>query len=206
MEEHISQEPRSRRAPRSGWLVAGLVAGILLAPTAAVAAGVSVYSLVGPNGTKAAVTKAGQLQTTTIDPTMIRAFSDSGYTGGNECTRDFTVPHGKSLILTDATWDIWRDPTPGSGNDVWLSTASNCSSFLMDYNPGSVGAQEFTFGQGIVVTQGHSVYASSAGGNLGAEYYAHGYLVPSADAPNPTSYAAVQPASAKWPLLHRVHG
>jgi len=206
MGEHTTHEARPRRGARSGWLIAGLAAGILLAPTAAVAAGVSVYSLVGPNGTKAAVTKAGQLQTTTIDPTMFRAFSDYGFTGLNECAREFTVPHGKSLILTDVSWDVWRDPTPGSGNDVWLSTSPSCNAPLMDWNPGAIGAQEFSFGQGLVVTQGHSVYASSTGGTLGAEFYAHGYLVPSADAPNPTSYSAVHPASARTPLLHRVRG
>jgi hypothetical protein len=53
---------------RAGWIVVGLVAALVLVPTAAVAATATLVKIQGTSGNKADVTGAGQLLTTTAQP------------------------------------------------------------------------------------------------------------------------------------------
>lgn len=170
------------------WLGAGLALGLLLATGTAVAATAGVVSLVGPNGVAAQVTRAGQLEVAPAAPATSRAFYDLDL-GGAVCTPIYTAPAGESLVLQEVTVDIYADTSPGSGDNVQVTTDAACQDPLFDDNPSSVGATVFPLGSGVVVPAGHRLYAI-ANDNILAEVYGYGYLVPVRDAPNPTVAAA----------------
>ena len=183
------------RGMSPGWLAAGVAVGVILAPVAAVAAGAGVTSLVGPNGTKAAVARTGQLLTNPADVNSIRIFTnlDSLQAGGTStgCVPLYIVPAGDSLVLTQLTIDTWVDPTPGTSNNVifWTGTSgTKCMNPIGDVNPPTFGDTVLPFSPGYVVPAGDDV-AGIAGGGVSAEVYAMGYLVPVADAPHLTGVA-----------------
>lgn len=166
------------------WLAVGLAIGLIVAPAAAVAATISAVNLIGPNGVKAQVTRAGQLETAPTGPSSLKVFYKLGVSG-DECIPVYTAPAGQSLILQQVTLDVFADPSPGSGDDIALSTDSQCQNLLLDDNPAATGAMVFPLGSGVVVPGGHSIYAI-AKDEVEGEIYGYGYLVPIADAPSPT--------------------
>lgn len=180
--------PKSKR--RQLWLAAGVAAGLVLAPTAAVAAGIGMTSLVGPNGTKAAVARTGQVITATADPNEIRGFVSSieGDDSESPCTKLYSPPHGYSFVVTQIVTDTWENPTPGADNDVAIytgTTSQNCKTEVNDVNPPSFGDQVLPFTPGMVIPAGDDISAIAYGG-ISVELYGLGYLVPSADAPHLT--------------------
>lgn len=177
-----STAPGRRTSPM--WLAVGLAIGLLVAPAAAVAATITAVNLVGPNGVKAQVTKAGQLETVTAPPTQTRVFYDLNL-HGSACRVAYTAPPGYSLILQQVSVDVFGDTTPGTADSVALATDSACHNQLFDDNPSSVGAITFPLGTGIVIPAGHSIYAI-ARDNIDAEIYGYGYVVPAGQAPTAT--------------------
>ena len=175
---------------RPGWLAIGVAVGVILAPAAAVAAGIGVTSLVGPNGTKATVARSGQLLTAQADPNMIRDFvADTDGDGSSSgCDKAYGPPKGYSFVLTQISVDTWTNTTPGADNDtlILLGTAkSNCLDPIGDVNSPGIGELTIPFSPGIVVPAGDDV-GIVTNGNVNAEAYGEGYLVPSAAAPHPT--------------------
>lgn len=166
------------------WLAVGLAIGLIVAPAAAVAATLGAVNLVGADGVKAQVTKAGQLETAPSQPTSFKAFYDLDVSGST-CNVAYTAPAGYSLVLQQVTVDVFADTTPGSGDTIALSTDSKCKNLLFDDNPSTTGAWVFPLGPGVVVPAHHSIY-DIAKDNIEGELYGYGYLVPVADAPNPT--------------------
>lgn len=179
-------EGKRRTSPM--WLAVGLAIGLLIAPAAAVAATITAVNLVGPNGVKAQVTRAGQLETVTAPPTTTRVFYDLNLQGG-DCRVAYTAPKGYSLILEQVAVDVFGDTTPGSADNVVLATNSSCTNELLADNPGSVGAATFPLGNGVVIPSGRSLYAV-AHDNIQAEVYGYGYLVPVSQAPTATVSSA----------------
>ena len=167
---------RRGRAPL--WLTIGLIAGVVLAPVAAVAATLSVVNIAGTNGARAYVAKTGQISTSVSDPKTFRAFHKYGVNGA--CQKVYTSPAGQSTIVTQVTIDVFV-----LGNEIGMSTGASCAGLLLDWNPTAVGAQVFPFGPGIVVPAGKSLYAVTYGGT-NSEIYGYGYTVPVADAPATT--------------------
>jgi hypothetical protein len=60
---------------RGGWIVIGVVAALILVPTAAVAATASLVKIQGTSGNNADVTAANQLLTTEAKPTSYESYS-----------------------------------------------------------------------------------------------------------------------------------
>lgn len=179
------RDKRGRRFSGPWWLVAGLIVGIVAAPAAAVAATLSVVSLAGPNGSRAVVTKGGQVLTVPASPESARVFHLYGLSSSSGCDKVYTAPHGVSLILTQVNFDVYSDPTPGTSNFVSVSTASNCANIFDESNAANVGASIFTFDPGIVIPAGKSIYAE-IGGNVSSDFIGYGYVEPVADAPQLT--------------------
>jgi hypothetical protein len=175
---------KSRR-PGPWWLVVGLVIGLVIAPTAAVAATLSLVNIAGPNGTKAVVTKDGQLLTVSANAESVRYFHYYRLAEGTGCTKVFTAPTGQSLILTQVSADVWDDPSPGASNEVLVTTDPTCHAVMAESNPGTTGAQDFQFDPGVVIPPGKSLYAQ-AGDAIQCDIVGSGYLVPVADAPSET--------------------
>jgi hypothetical protein len=181
-------------------VVAGLVAGLVLAPAAAVAATMSAEQLVGGDGITAVVTKAGQVETGQVNPGTFRAFHDYGLFGST-CDRAYTTPAGYAFVLESISVDVYDAGTPGPGVNVRVATNSSCSAQLVDFNPRGVGATSVVLNPGVVVPSGASLYAIGDNG-ADAELYGFGYLEPAADAPSGTS---AQPGvAAVTPLARRV--
>jgi hypothetical protein len=176
------EQTRRRTSPM--WLAVGLAIGLIAAPAAAVAATITAVNIIGPNGVRAQVSAAGQLETTPASPSSLRVFYKLGI-AGDLCTPIYTAPPGTSLILQQVSVDVFADPSPGSGDTIALSTDDQCQNLLFDDNPSTIGATVFPLGPGIVVPGGHSLYA--IGKDLvEGEVYGYGYVVPVADAPTPT--------------------
>ncbi len=176
--------PSTPRRVGPWWLASGLALGLVLAGGTAVAATAAVVGLVGPNGARAQVTKAGQLEVAPAAPTSFRAFYVLNVSGAT-CEPIYTAPAGSSLVLQQVTVDVFTDASPGSGDNVAVTTDPTCLQPVLDVNPASVGATVFPLGSGFVVPAGHHLYAI-AKDNVGAELYGYGYLVPVAAAPNAT--------------------
>ncbi len=186
MSSETASNERSDRSRRTSpmWLAVGLAIGLFIAPAAAVAATITAVNLVGPNGVKAQVTRAGQLETVTAPPGATRVFYDLNVQGGT-CKVAYTPPPGYSLILQQVSVDVFADTTPGSADNVAMATNSTCTNALFDDNPGSVGATTFPLGNGVVVPAGKHLYVI-ARDNIQAEVYGYGYVVPVGQAPNAT--------------------
>ncbi len=178
----------ARGARGTAWLAVGVAVGLILAPAAAVAAGVGVTSLIGSNGTKVAVTGAGQLATAPADASRYRSFTDANLNSGGAtgCQTLYTAPRGWSFVLTQITVDAWADPTPGAFNGAAIYLGTGCTRLIADWNPPTVGAFVFPFSPGIVVPHGHSV-AAYVNGGVKAEAFGSGYLIPVSDARIATS-------------------
>ena len=195
---HTTTRPSKERTTSPRWLAAGVAVGIILAPAAAVATGVGVTELAGSNGTRATVSRAGQLTTAPADPIMWRSFASFNEQGGSGCVRAYTAPPGYSFVLTDLELDTYADPTPGNGQLVSVDVDRGhgpCSGTLMDINPGSVGVTDVPITPGFVIPAGRSISTSSLG-TIGAELFGQGYLVPSAAAPHQTLLALRAPGSS----------
>ncbi|HUD69303.1 MAG TPA: hypothetical protein VMQ40_03590 [Acidimicrobiales bacterium] len=184
MSERLMDRLASARASRgTAWLAVGIAVGLILAPAAAVAAGVGVTSLIGSNGTKAVVTGAGQLTTTPADVSRFRSFTDANLNSGGAsgCQTLYTAPRGWTFVLTQITIDAWADPTPGAFNSTAIYMGTGCDRLIADWNPPTIGSFVFPFSPGIVVPRGHSIAAYVDGG-VKAEAFGSGYLIPASDA------------------------
>jgi hypothetical protein len=126
---------------RTGWLVVGIVAALLLVPATAVAvtatatiiqggtaadqASVTAHRLQtndeikGYSGNNfAAVTYDGQLLTTTTDPSTFVNNTAIEVDGGTGYQPVFTAPTGNAVVVTTIHLDTASDPTPGPTENI----------------------------------------------------------------------------------------
>jgi hypothetical protein len=166
---------RIRNLPGAAWVAIGLATGALIVPAAAVAAGN--VGIIGSNGNTAKVTTSGSLQVAEATPASFKEFVHFSPTSAH-CTKVATVPAHKGFVLKSVTFDVFEDTSPGSANNVFLATRSDCapSSVIMDENPGSVNATQLSFGPGFAVAPGHSLYIEDFNG-VTAEVYLLGFYV-----------------------------
>ena len=168
---------RIPRLPNALWLAIGLTAGAAFAPVAAQATGSALTEIVGPSHTPAVVSPANRLLTSEASPASTRGyhfFADSAL-----CTKVMTTPTGGGYILKQAQVDTYNDPTPGSGDavEIWIG---GCYGFpLASIHAGSVGLSTFTFDPGQALAPGTSLFAY-ASGNIAAQVWLQGYVVPKA--------------------------
>ena len=194
-----SERTTNRTGVSRAWVAVALVAGLVLAPAAAVATTtLTGVTITGANHVTAAVTPAGQLETANEPPSAIRSFYFYNIDNGDGCLKAYTAPTGYSFILEQVTVDVWEDTSPGPANNLGLAPQSTCAFLYADENPSGVGATVFPFGPGIVIPSGKSLYAV-ANGDVDGEIYGYGYLVPTADAPVQTPAIGLHELSARGP-------
>jgi hypothetical protein len=169
----------------SRWLVAGLLAGVILAPAAAVAATLSTVRIVGTDGVTVSVASSGQLATAAVSPNALHVFHFYNLSGST-CDAVYTSPHGSALVLETITVDVYSAGSPGPGVNLRVASNASCRAQLADVNPSTVGATSIGLSPGVVIPAGKSLYAIGDN-NAAAELYGYGYLVPAADAPVGTS-------------------
>jgi len=161
------------------WLAAGLVAGMLLAPAAAVAAA-NLVGIVGSNGKRAQVTAAGQLQTAPASPGQYRSKWTAGVSSGG-CVQVFAAPSTKGAVVTRVTANTWTNPSPGAANNVTIFRDQVCTvstaSIVTRINPAGFGIEVVEFEPGFALKAGAKLYAQAQGGVI-TELTITGYLVP----------------------------
>lgn len=158
-------------------LAVGLAIGLLVAPVSAVAAVAASKVILTDGHDNAGVTQAGQVQVATTDVKNARF----RYTAGlntTTCSKIYTAPAKKGFIFTQIRFDVWADPTPGSGEYISVFSDAACSlgkNVLLE-NPGGVGLDTLELNPGLPLAAGHSLYAMT-GGSVGADAMVSGYLV-----------------------------
>jgi hypothetical protein len=173
---------------RAGWLIAGVVAALVLVPTVAVAATVTVVTLKGsPSGNKADVTGAGQLLTATANPSSF--FQNASLplpssAGGGGSVAVATPPAGLALVVTTIHINVFSDPSPGLGYSVafYVSTGTCPESFVGSYDqvvtPASVQEIDVPLAPGLGIPAGDAL-CGAADYEVGADASVSGYTVPS---------------------------
>ncbi len=154
----------------------------MLVPTVAVAA-TTVVSIKGnPSGNKADVSPAGQLLTTTADPSSFFQSASQDLSGSS--TFVATPPAGLALVVTSIHVDVYADPSPGSGEYVdFIIESETCSGacigeYAQVINPGSVGEVDVPLEPGLGIPAGDALCGDVAG-SVNAEASVSGYTVPS---------------------------
>lgn len=121
---------------------------------------------------EARVDTTGRLLTQVAAPTNF--FSQTTIGIQDSCAQIVNPPSGKSVVVTDVTVNIYNLSNPGSGTKLTFFNSPNCGGFEVgNINPSSLGVTTIPFGPGIVVS-GMSVGGQ---GTIGAETFAHGYVV-----------------------------
>ncbi len=168
---------------RAGWIVTGVVAALVLVPTAAVAVTNAVTIKGSPSGNKADVSAAGQLLTTTANPSSFFQSSSQGIS--TTLTPVTSPPTGLALVVTTIHLDVYGDPSPGSGQAVafFIVTGTTCSGSLVGsygqiINPNSIGEIDVPFAPGLGLPAGDALCGQVLG-SVAAEASVSGYTVPS---------------------------
>lgn len=188
-----------RAAGRVGTPAAVAIAvAVVAAPTgAAVAAAVTKVMITDAQGDNAQVTKANQLQVAEAPATAVRSFAHFGVSGG--CYAIAKAPKTQGLVMDQVTIDVWENSSPGSGNYVSLHTDATCTSYPVRLvNPGGIGPVVVEFPHGLGLAPNKRLYATAAG-NVDADIYSSGYLVPKSAVPSSlgTSYVG-KPISGRY--------
>ena len=116
---------------------------------------------------------------------------------GGTCIVIATPAKNKAIVVRQVTFDVFQNPSPGSGNFVTLFVgpkASPCGTIVGDDNPSGIGAVVMPFDPGLGVPKG-DVLAAQAGGAVGAESFVNGYTVSAGQVPalaHSTRHASTQ--------------
>jgi hypothetical protein len=173
--------PRNRKLPAAGWVAVGLLGAAVIAPASAVAAS-NLVGIVGANGTRAAVTAAGELETAETSPSSFVAAY--GYGSDGDCTTIYKVPKGDGLIIRSVTFNTLATTSTGSGYYTGLFTAKKCAAddYILDNNPAGTGETTVPLDPGMAIKAGTTLYVKAPFG-VESEVYLNGYLVPAKAVP-----------------------
>jgi len=184
-----------RSLPAAAWVVVGVVLASVLAPAAAVAAS-NLVGIIGSNGARASVTKAGQLQATEAAPASFKSFFANA---NGSCNHVLTVPSTKGLVLRQAVFDNIVVSSPGGGTFVGLYLNDpTCTGveghYFIDENPAGVGVVTIPFEPGFALKHGTKLYVRAS--SVLADLFVYGYLVPASDVPSNTTFARIHSSLA----------
>jgi hypothetical protein len=172
---------------RTGWmLVIGLVLGALLVPRVAEAVGSIVTIQGGGSTTKAAVTKANQLQGAEAPPSAFRVFRH-GQVADNNC-HPFSsiVPVNRGYVVRSVLVSV-TSPSSSGLTLIGVFPNGNCTGQPVVSAPTQVAANyTLPVEPGFAMAPGRrfSMEVPASGAVVDVEVY--GYLVPAADVPATT--------------------
>jgi hypothetical protein len=167
---------------RSGWLLAGLLAALIVVPSAAAAATVGVTELAGANGQRAAVTRAGQLTTAEAAPGSYQTrLAGANATAGSRsaCVTYPAISASKAFIVREFTVNVTG--IAGTLGSVVFYEGANCQPRL-GFDQVSVttpGLTVLPVDPGIALPRGGKVSVSVGG--ISALVAVFGYTVPARD-------------------------
>jgi hypothetical protein len=164
---------------RAGWIIVGLVSGLVVAPVGALAA-TQLVQIVGTNGTtKANVTPAHQLQTAEAAPSSLRMYK--ALPGFGSCTKVVTLPSSEGFVLKHVVFDVIDSSGPSNVQAFYLSTNSSLcqGSNFVSIHPLGINPYSISLGTGVAFAPGTTLYCNS-GSHVRAWVYLYGYGVPPA--------------------------
>ena len=177
---------------RTGWLVAGIIAALLLVPTTAVAVSTATMTIIkgGSASGEASVTAAHQLLSTTVNP---KAYVNTGTaeitSGLNGYAIIASPPSGDALIVTTIHIDTFYDPAPETNQYLlfFIAPSTTCAGSIVDpyqtiVTPSSIGETDIPFTPGLAIPAGDALCAEATN-NIEGYGSATGYTVPSGEVP-----------------------
>jgi hypothetical protein len=179
---------------RGGYIVIGIIAALILVPTGIAAATVAYTGIGGTNGATATVnhadvTSAGQLLTTEANPSTFVQTADVAMNSSSGVVVIAKPKTNDALIVTTLHYDVYADPSPGSGQNIVLDemAGSTCSgsavgTWLHYVNPATDGETDISLAPGLVIAKGDAL-CGEANGSVAGEVSISGYTVSSTDAP-----------------------
>jgi hypothetical protein len=184
---------RPKNMSRGGWIVIGIVVGLLIVPSGVVAAKAALKftGIEGTSGNKADVTSAAQVETADADPSNLYisnpALVQATAAGGPAASVVVAFASGHGIILNEITIDVSSDPSPGPNDYVQVYSADSDSCTPTDIydnivNPATIGLTSIPIPSGVAIHAGSALCALQSG-SVVAEVEATGYQVPSASVP-----------------------
>ncbi|MGO9559397.1 MAG: hypothetical protein ACLPQS_08190 [Acidimicrobiales bacterium] len=187
---------RFKYLPGAGWFVAGVAVTLLLIPTTvgAVSAALTYTGIEGvTGGTKANVTKAGQLQTALAGASQLfnSASASVNQIGGNNEQVVLTAPAKSALIVETIHVNTNEDSTPGFSSHFYLfiGIGGSCANFLkyngatweQTVNPPGLGETDLPMSPGLVIPSGDSLCAGTE--DIDVDITVSGYTVAASAVP-----------------------
>jgi hypothetical protein len=174
-----------RGLSKSGWIIVGLVAGLFLAPAAAVAA--TSLVLHGSNGPAVNATGDGQLQTAEAPPsTWVSEFGWNNLVGS--CSNLPPVSSTAAFIIRQVNVDVQVNARSGNTGLVYVYDGAGCkaSQIVAEVDTTVGGNDTYPFNPGIAVPAKGQISILFGGTAAGIGVNVLGYKVPKADAPAAT--------------------
>lgn len=176
---------------RTGWLVAGIIAALLLVPTTAVAVSTATMTIIkgGSASGEAGVTEAHQLLSTTVNPKAYVNTGPSEIINVNGYAIIASPPSGDALIVTTIHIDTFDDPAPETNQYLlfFIADSTTCAgsivgSYRTIVTPSSIGETDIPFTPGLAIPAGDALCAEATN-NIEGYGSATGYTVPSGEVP-----------------------
>ena len=176
---------------RTGWLVAGIIAALLLVPTTAVAVSTATMTIIkgGSASGEASVTAAHQLLSTTVNPKAYINTGPSEIINVNGYAIIASPPSGDALIVTTIHIDTFSDPAPETNQYLlfFITPSTTCGggqvgSYQTVVTPSSIGETDIPFTPGLAIPAGDALCAEATN-NIVGDASVTGYTVPSGEVP-----------------------
>jgi hypothetical protein len=173
-----------RGIPKSAWVVVGLIAGLVVAPTAAVAA--TVMILHGANGPAVNATTANQMLTAEAPPSAWATVYGWDFLVGR-CSNLPTANAAGGFIVRQVNVDVEVNARSSTGGTAVLFEGAGCKAgHVFAQADAAQGTVVLPFTPGIALPKNGVISFVFEGAAAGIEVDVHGYKVPASDAPAST--------------------
>lgn len=174
---------------KPGWLAAGAIGLLILAPSAAVATSTGLTELIGSGGQRADVTNAGQLTTAEAAPRSFVARTLAvDASGKTPCATLPVISRSKGFVLTEIAVNPVNLTAPAPNSAFTVIEGSKCGSASQTFaqiNPSSLGLTVLPINPGIAIPKGGTL-TFEAFNDVTYVVSVFGYTVPASDAPGYT--------------------
>jgi hypothetical protein len=173
---------------RSGWFLAGALVTLVVVPAGAAAATIGVTELAGPNGQRAAVTRAGQLETAQAPPgSFMTRLGGADLTSASQskCVTFPVISATDAVVIRQFTVTAYS--VPGTLGSVLLYEGPNCqaSRVIDQLSYATPGITNLPVDPGIALPKAGTISVNVLG--LGVLVAIFGYTAPASDVPGYTS-------------------
>jgi hypothetical protein len=170
-----------RGIPKSAWVIGGLIAGLVIAPTAAVAATAMIVH--GANGPAVNATTDNQMLTAEAPPSAWASVYGWAFLVG-QCSNLPTANAVGGFVVRQVNVDIEVNARSGTGGTALLFEGAGCKAGHLFAQADAVqGTVVLPFTPGIALPKNGTISILFEGAAAGIEVHVHGYRVPASDVP-----------------------